>query len=28
MTPGFTRLFAQVQIAGRQVFAPFNLQVK
>lgn len=27
MTPGFTRLFAQVQVAGRQVFAPFNLQV-
>jgi hypothetical protein len=26
-TPGFTRLFAQVQINGRQVFAPFNIQV-
>jgi hypothetical protein len=25
--PGFTRLFAQVQIDGRQVFAPFGLQV-
>ena len=25
--PGFTRLFAQVQIDGRQVFAPFNIQV-
>ena len=24
---GFTRLFAQVQIDGRQVFAPFNVQV-
>ena len=24
---GFTRLFAQVQIAGRQVFAPFNITV-
>ncbi len=24
---GFTRLFAQVQINGRQVFAPFNIQV-
>ena len=25
--PGFTRLFAQVQIDGRQVFAPFGFQV-
>ena len=25
--PGFTRLFAQVQIDGRQVFAPFGIQV-
>jgi hypothetical protein len=25
--PGFTRLFAQVQIDGRQVFAPFDVQV-
>ena len=25
--PGFTRLFAQVQIEGRQVFAPFGIQV-
>ena len=25
--PGFTRLFAQVQIGGRQVFAPFGFQV-
>jgi hypothetical protein len=25
--PGFTRLFAQVQIGGRQVFAPFGVQV-
>jgi len=25
--PGFTRLFAQVQINGRQVFAPFGVQV-
>ena len=25
--PGFTRLFAQVQIGGRQVFAPFGIQV-
>jgi len=25
--PGFIRLFAQVQIDGRQVFAPFGLQV-
>ncbi|MGH8094395.1 MAG: heavy metal-binding domain-containing protein, partial [Chthoniobacterales bacterium] len=25
--PGFTRLFAQVQINGRQVFAPFGIQV-
>jgi hypothetical protein len=25
--PGFTRLFAQVQIDGRQVFAPFSIQV-
>ncbi len=24
---GFTRLFAQVQIGGRQVFAPFNVTV-
>jgi hypothetical protein len=26
-TPGFTRLFAQVQIDGRQVFAPFGVQI-
>lgn len=26
--PGFTRLFAQVQIGGRQVFAPFGLQIR
>ena len=26
-TPGFVRLFAQVQIAGRQVFVPFGIQV-
>ena len=26
--PGFTRLFAQVQIGGRQVFAPFGIQVE
>ena len=25
--PGFTRFFAQVQIDGRQVFAPFDVQV-
>jgi hypothetical protein len=25
--PGFTRLFAQVQINGRQIFAPFGFQV-
>ncbi len=25
--PGFTRLFAQVQIGGRQFFAPFNVTV-
>jgi len=25
--PGFTRLFAQVQIGGRQVFAPFGIRV-
>jgi Heavy metal binding domain len=25
--PGFTRLFAQVQIDGRQVFAPFGVQI-
>jgi hypothetical protein len=26
-TPGFVRLFAQVQIAGRQVFVPFGIRV-
>ena len=27
-TPGFYRLYAQTQIGGRQVFAPFNVRVR
>jgi len=26
--PGFTRLFAQVQVNGQQIFAPFGFEVQ